>query len=189
LKLDNFINGHIDEILAEWEAFARTLLSAADEVSKLVLRNQAGDILKAIALDITISQDPQQQDKSRGMSPDIGAKSAASIHGVLRQAGNFTPLQLGAEFRALRGRGQPGDTRPRTSLGLRLFVAREIAITHGGNLSVTSSGRDGTTFTALLPRMAASPRSGLHLVTTHDGVPVTAINGLPLSAAATVLKN
>jgi signal transduction histidine kinase len=410
LKLDNFINGHIDEILAEWEAFAHTLLPAADEVSKLVLRNHAGDILKAIALDITTSQDSQQQqDKSRGMSPDIGAKSAASIHGALRQAGNFTPLQLGAEFRALRatvlrlwlphirgmssdtitemirfneaidqalaesvvtysaraeetrelflailghdlraplstmtmaggllarpslpvgkvavlgervrraaglmssmvndligftrtqlgggmpmqaaqahlrdiceaaiedasathpdtdfelkasgeltgffdavrlhqmftnllvnaaqyggpdqpvvmlahgddrnitisvtnqggtipadslesvfqplvqlGTGKTGDTRPRTSLGLGLFVAREIAVTHGGNLTVTSSDANGTTFTARFLRMPVAARHGLHLLATHDGEPLSAIPRPPPPGSATVLKH
>jgi signal transduction histidine kinase len=43
------------------------------------------------------------------------------------------------------------DERPRTSLGLGLFVAREIAIAHGGSIDVKSDGVDGTTFTVRLP--------------------------------------
>jgi signal transduction histidine kinase len=44
--------------------------------------------------------------------------------------------------------------RPRTSvgLGLGLFIAHEIARTHGGKMWATSSSEDGTTFSALLPR-------------------------------------
>jgi signal transduction histidine kinase len=44
--------------------------------------------------------------------------------------------------------------RPRTSsgLGLGLFIAHEIARTHGGKMWATSSAEEGTTFSALLPR-------------------------------------
>jgi signal transduction histidine kinase len=43
------------------------------------------------------------------------------------------------------------DTRPKTSLGLGLFIAREIAEGHGGTIEVTSSEAEGTTFTVRLP--------------------------------------
>ncbi len=44
--------------------------------------------------------------------------------------------------------------RPRTSvgLGLGLFIAHEIARTHGGKMWATSSPEEGTAFSALLPR-------------------------------------
>ncbi|MES2756986.1 MAG: HAMP domain-containing sensor histidine kinase [Pseudomonadota bacterium] len=45
-----------------------------------------------------------------------------------------------------------GDDRPRTSLGLGLFIAREIAVAHGGSIVVSSSDISGTTFTVRLPR-------------------------------------
>ncbi|MFC0676729.1 sensor histidine kinase [Lysobacter korlensis] len=44
------------------------------------------------------------------------------------------------------------DTRPKTSLGLGLFIAREIAEGHGGRVSVESDEVRGTTFTVELPR-------------------------------------
>ena len=47
---------------------------------------------------------------------------------------------------------EPSDTRPSTSLGLGLFIAREIAEGHGGTVSVTSNNVAGTTFTVVLPR-------------------------------------
>jgi signal transduction histidine kinase len=42
--------------------------------------------------------------------------------------------------------------RAERSLGLGLYIACEIAKSHGGSLKLTSSAEDGTTFTAVLPR-------------------------------------
>lgn len=39
-----------------------------------------------------------------------------------------------------------------SSLGLGLYISREIIHAHGGKLSVDSNGADGTTFTATMPR-------------------------------------
>jgi signal transduction histidine kinase len=44
------------------------------------------------------------------------------------------------------------DARPKTSLGLGLFIAQEITAAHGGTISVTSSETDGTVFTVRFPR-------------------------------------
>lgn len=46
---------------------------------------------------------------------------------------------------------QPKPNRP-GSLGLGLYIAREVARSHGGHLDVTSTADDGTTFTLRLPR-------------------------------------
>jgi signal transduction histidine kinase len=46
---------------------------------------------------------------------------------------------------------QEKSARTRTSLGLGLFVAREIALAHGGDISVESTMATGTTFTVRLP--------------------------------------
>ncbi|MFL6660315.1 MAG: ATP-binding protein [Massilia sp.] len=44
-----------------------------------------------------------------------------------------------------------------TSLGIGLFIARQIAHAHGGQISVTSSDADGTSFTLTMPRWHALP--------------------------------
>jgi signal transduction histidine kinase len=41
-----------------------------------------------------------------------------------------------------------------TSIGLGLFIAREIAIAHGGSISLESNDQNGTVFTVRLPRAA-----------------------------------
>lgn len=43
------------------------------------------------------------------------------------------------------------DSRPKTSLGLGLYVAKEIAGAHGGTIDVTSDDIEGTVFTMRLP--------------------------------------
>jgi signal transduction histidine kinase len=48
----------------------------------------------------------------------------------------------------VRGSG----SRPRSGLGLGLYIASEIARAHGGSLHVSSTAETGTTFTAVLPR-------------------------------------
>jgi signal transduction histidine kinase len=44
------------------------------------------------------------------------------------------------------------DTRPRTSLGLGLFIAQEAASAHNATISVTSSATAGTVFSVRFPR-------------------------------------
>jgi signal transduction histidine kinase len=46
--------------------------------------------------------------------------------------------------------------RRRGSIGLGLFIAREVAVAHGGDIEVKSSEEAGTVFTVRLPRNRAS---------------------------------
>lgn len=45
------------------------------------------------------------------------------------------------------------------SLGLGLYIAREIVTAHSGSVRVTSTGGEGTTFTVRLPRAPAFPKA------------------------------
>lgn len=88
-----------------------------------------------------------------------------SLHGqadaVLIEVKNFGPVipprSLKAVFDPLIqlevGDTQPG--RPSTSMGLGLFIAREIAEAHGGSLTVKSDATAGTIFSVRLPRQDA----------------------------------
>jgi signal transduction histidine kinase len=104
MSLSAFIRSSMTEILSEWTAFAKKTAPSEGEMSNLALTDHAEAILCAIAIDIETHQSKQEQyDKSQGEEVDTRAKeSAAAIHGRLRQASNFSLLQLSSEFRALR---------------------------------------------------------------------------------------
>ncbi|MNY56690.1 Sensor protein FixL [compost metagenome] len=42
--------------------------------------------------------------------------------------------------------------QPTTSLGLGLFIVKEVVNAHGGTIEVSSNESDGTLFTVVLPR-------------------------------------
>lgn len=50
------------------------------------------------------------------------------------------------------------DDAERTSLGIGLFISREIVKAHGGTMCVESNGERGTTFTVTMPRGLAAER-------------------------------
>ncbi|MFJ3482919.1 sensor histidine kinase [Pseudomonas sp. NPDC090202] len=49
---------------------------------------------------------------------------------------------------------EAGVHSPSTSLGLGLFIVKEVVNAHGGSITVTSNFGDGTTFTVVLPKKA-----------------------------------
>jgi hypothetical protein len=61
----------------------------------------------------------------------------------------FEPLMRGSSS------GKPKANRP-GSIGLGLYIAREIALSHGGTIDVTSTQEEGTSFTVRLPRQFLS---------------------------------
>jgi signal transduction histidine kinase len=101
MRLRAFILEHMPRILAEWDAFARTL-ETAEPMTALALRDHAKPILEAIAADMETIETPREQlEKSRGLDP-VDVRSAASTHGTLRHVSGFSLIQLTAEYRALR---------------------------------------------------------------------------------------
>src|SRR5471032_3231730 len=104
MKLSSFIRDNLEEILMEWDAFARTLVPAASEMSGLALRDDARHVLLSIAQDIDTEQTPSQQiEKSKGLAPgEPDARSPASVHGTQRRLSGFSLVQLAAEYRSLR---------------------------------------------------------------------------------------
>jgi signal transduction histidine kinase len=105
VKLADFILSDLEAILAEWEAFAATLLPASEGMNSRALRDHAPHILQAVAADLSTAQSPQQQiDKSKGLAPEPSRvrETAAQTHAVLRAQVGFDIRQLAAEYRALR---------------------------------------------------------------------------------------
>ena len=61
----------------------------------------------------------------------------------------FEPMQRAGEHDEDRPHRRPG------SIGLGLFIAKAVAVAHGGTIDVTSTQADGTTFTVHLPRQSS----------------------------------
>src|ERR1700730_7884558 len=104
MSLSHFIIENLEEILIEWEAFARSLLPPGQVMTSLALRDHGKEILRAVAEDIESNQTQLEQAyKSKGFVPIApGIQTAAMTHGALRHLAGFDLRQLAAEFRALR---------------------------------------------------------------------------------------
>lgn len=168
MNLATFIRENLEQILVEWEAFARTLEPAGGTMSDLALRDHARQILTAVALDMDTAQTHrEQQDKSHGLAPD-GRDSAAAVHGNLRQDVGFNLVQLVAEFRALRASvlrlwsariGEPSsaafDDMTRFNEAIDQAVTESVT-SYSGEL-----GRARDTFIAILGHDLRSPLSAI----------------------------
>jgi hypothetical protein len=83
------------------------------------------------------------------------AQEADTVRLVVRNHGiPIPPEALQVIFhplvRVAKSKSEPHE-RPSTSLGLGLFIAREIVLAHGGTIEVSSTTEAGTAFTIRLP--------------------------------------
>src|SRR5687768_6665227 len=104
MRLSAFILANSEQILAEWEAFARTLVPDGS-LDIAALRDHASAMLTVIAHDLETPQTHREgSDKSKGLSdagdgrPDTPAQS----HGSERAESGFTFEQMVSEYRAMR---------------------------------------------------------------------------------------
>lgn len=102
-SLSAFILDRLDDILSEWDAFARTMTPPALTMDDKALRDHAAEMLHVIAADLAQPQTADEQSrKSRGLGLRSKAESAAESHAEQRLAAGFSIVQLVGEYRALR---------------------------------------------------------------------------------------
>src|SRR4051812_19485907 len=107
MRLSEFISANTERILAEWDAFARSLTAGAT-MERLALRDDAGKILAACVRDMVMDQSLREQaSKSKGHGGAGGIESeglddASSLHGVDRVGSGFNLVEVVSEYRALR---------------------------------------------------------------------------------------
>jgi PAS domain S-box-containing protein len=89
--------------------------------------------------------------KVRGLGPEV--------HLSVRNDGVPIPPEMQATLFQPFRRGTTGKAATR-SVGLGLFIVRQVARAHGGEVSVHSTPEEGTTFTVRLPRGAPEPDKG-----------------------------
>lgn len=105
MRLSQFIVLNVDQIVDEWEKFAKTIQPAADNMGREALRDHAKAILLASARDMNTTQTSLEQTaKSRGEGPEKSPTldQAAASHGELRHTVGFDLVQMTSEFRHLR---------------------------------------------------------------------------------------
>jgi len=101
MRLSRFIRASKADIVSDWEEFARGCLPAATLAER---RDHVESMLDAIAIDLETPQSKAtQEQKSKGTEDAHESDTtAANAHGTDRAASGYTPVQMVAEFRALR---------------------------------------------------------------------------------------
>ena len=104
MRLYDFIQGHREHILEEWESFARTVSPSSGTMDVVALRDHADEMLTVIAADLRTAQSAYQQaEKSKGRAKDRSAfATAAQEHGAARAESGYSLEEMVAEYRALR---------------------------------------------------------------------------------------
>ena len=104
MRLSQFILQASDQIISEWEVFARGCLPAADVMNLEQRRDHIAAMLKVIAADLETPQTEREQSEKAIGKDDahVDSDTAANSHGMDRAASGFTPVQMASEFRALR---------------------------------------------------------------------------------------
>lgn len=166
MKLSRFIISHLDEIVGEWETFARSLPIPDFAMTAAALQDHARQMLKAIAADMETFESKQQK-KVKSIS-DVssisGGESAATAHGSLRQISGYTMPQVIAEFRAVRAsvlrlwtETSSRASKENTQEILRFNEAIDQALQESAIRFSDQSNRTRDTFLAILGHDLRSP--------------------------------
>ncbi len=202
MKLSRFITSHIEEILVEWETFARTLQPAARYMSAVALRDHGTRILEQIAKEIDADESAKQVDeKSKGLAPDsTNSHSAAAKHGTERQETGFTMLQLISEYRAMRASvlrlWMPKLSKTSEEITrdvLRFNEAIDKALAESALTFSEEANRTRNTFLAVLGRDLRSPlatmtMAGSYLIRPGVGTDGTFVVGTRVKKSAATMS-
>lgn len=102
MKLSTFLITNIEQILREWESFARTIQTDSTPLDSVGLRDHADQMIRVIAEDLLSHQSQlEQREKSQGLAV-TKRDTAAQTHAITRLMAGFTVDQVTSEFRALR---------------------------------------------------------------------------------------
>lgn len=101
MRLHQFIVANMEQILAEWVNFARSIQPV--KMTTKELRDHAEEMLTIIANDLAAPQtELERSEKSKGLQPRQDGDTAAEIHADCRLRSGFSIELLASEYRALR---------------------------------------------------------------------------------------
>lgn len=185
MRLADFIEQNLPQILAQWESFAASLLPAAAKMDAASLRDHAEQILLAVTQDLRTYQTPQQSlDKSLGRAAPATEQTAAQTHALLRATSGFTVRQLIAEYRALRAsvlalwaRAQPEGAHTLQDMG-RFNEAIDQAIAESVDFYSAEVDRWRNVFLGVLSHDLRGPLNAILLTARviselSDGTPLS----------------
>ena len=125
ISLSDFIRHHHPELVAHFEAFARTFSAVAAHMTSAELQDHCEELLTAIVADMESPQtDRQQADKSVGLGLAGAMETSGLLHAEARILHRFNLAQVLAEFRALRASvlaSYDTDNGPVDLIGIRRF--------------------------------------------------------------------
>ncbi|NUZ05877.1 sensor histidine kinase [Piscinibacter koreensis] len=171
MSLSAFIVAHENEILAEWVAYTRTLLPAASTLSEGVLQEHGRAVLRGVIAEMAVERSAAElTEQSRRTSP-AEPESAAAVHGTIRQLVGFDPVQMVAEFRALRASvlrlwsAAPRKGDPQTSVAeiARFNAAVDQALAESVERYSAEVARSRDMFLAILGHDMRGPLSGISM--------------------------
>ena len=86
----------------------------------------------------------------------IAAEESTVILSVHNEGSPIPPEMLTTIFDPLMryAKSESESQKVSSSIGLGLYIAREVVVAHGGTIAVASTAQEGTTFTVRLPRTA-----------------------------------
>ena len=103
MRLYDFIERNMEQILKAWEDFARSVEILAPTMDTKGLRNHAQYILRTVAADMrTVQTERQQIAKAHGHGPRNDEDTPAQTHAITRLVAGFSMDQVVSEYRALR---------------------------------------------------------------------------------------
>lgn len=102
--------------------------------------------------------------KSTPISINIAGEPNEVVVRIYNDGAPINPEKIGQIFDSLVRIAENGtnDNKGQTAnLGLGLFITKEIVVAHGGTITVASTEKEGTTFTACFPRNSEVPNERL----------------------------
>ena len=202
MKLSKFIVSHMDDILSEWEEFARSLHPDTVSISSEELRDHGKQILQAIAADIETNETQvEQTKKSKGEGSGVtGGSNAAASHGKARYNTGLSLVQVIAEYRAMRAsvlRLWMPQMKQITEQGskdmLRFNEAIDQALAESARTYSEATSRTHDTFLAILGHDLRSPlgtmaMAGDYLTRPSIGTESTAKIGARVKRSAATMS-
>ena len=173
-SLETLCSQVVDE-LQEAHPAGRLILDCRGDLTGTWDSDRLGQIISNL-----VANALQHGDAAKPVTIRVVSSGSAAILTVHNHGRPIPPTSLKTIFEPMTRLSDEHDPGLSASLGIGLFIVREVVKAHGGTVRVTSTAEDGTTFTVTLPRHGKTQRKPPRSVKPR-GRTVSTVG--PLSAA------